>query len=173
MDTKNPNSKTEQVSNCSQNQWLIVWTRSIVDPNKARPSYKARSFMNDAEARNIELVKEGDYGSDWYSEITRPLPNEYVITKFHYDVFEDTDLDLLLSSSGIKTLLLTGFNTNVCVETSARHGYIKGYYIVVVSDCTDAPTQQEYKATLFNIKTYFGKVARSDEIIEIWETISR
>ena len=64
----------------------------------------------------------------------------------------------------IKTLLLTGFITNVCVETCARHAYIKGYYVVVVSDCTDAATEREYESTLFNIKTYFGKVVSSEEI---------
>ena len=97
------------------------------------------------------------------------MPDEYVITKYHYDAFEDTDLALLLGSRGVKTLLMTGFLTNVCVETTARHGYIKGYYIVVVSDCTDAATEQEYEATLYNIKKFFGKVATSGEIKKVWD----
>ena len=154
-----------------QEQLLIVWTRTIVDAYRARPSFKARSFIGDARARGIELVKEGLDGSDWYEEVTKPLPDEYVITKYHYDAFEDTNLELLLNSNGIKTLLFTGFITNVCVETSARHAYIKGYYPVVISDCTDAATEQEHEATLFNLKTYFGKVASSSDIDEIWKTM--
>jgi len=150
-----------------EKQLPIVWTRSIVAPDRARPSFMARSFMENAKSKSLELVKEGVEGSDWYSDVTKPLPNEHVITKYHYDAFEDTNLDILLSSLGIKTLLLTGFITNVCVETCARHAYIKGYYVVVVSDCTDAATEQEYKSTLFNIKTYFGKVATSEEIERI------
>ena len=108
-------------------------------------------------------------GAEWYSEVTKPLPNEHVVDKWHYDAFEDTNLDLLLSSRGIKTLLMTGFVANVCVETTARHGYIKGYYTVLVSDCTDSPTQQEYESTVFNIGNYFGSVATSAEIVKIWE----
>ena len=148
---------------------MIVWTRSLVDPDKARPSFKARSFILDAQVKNIDLVREGSDGAEWYSEVLKPLPDEYVITKYHYDAFEDTDLALLLGSQVVKTLLMTGFLANVCVETTARHGYIKGYYIVVVSDCTDTATEQEYEATLYNIKKFFGKVATSGEIKEAWD----
>lgn len=148
---------------------MIVWTRSLVAADKARPSYKARSLIKDAISRDIAIVKEGSVGADWYSEVTKPLPDEYVVTKWHYDAFEDTNLDLLLSSRGIKTLLVTGFMSNVCVETTSRHGYIKGYYIILVSDCTDAPTQREYESTVFNIKNYFGKVATSAEIAKVWK----
>ena len=70
-------------------------------------------------------------------------------------------------------MLLTGFVANVCVETVARHGYIKGYYIVLVSDCTDASTQHEHESAVFNIKNYFGKVATSFEITKIWESMAK
>ncbi|MBW2000390.1 MAG: cysteine hydrolase [Deltaproteobacteria bacterium] len=147
---------------------MIVWTRSIIDTVMSRPSFRARKFVTEAVSRSIELVKWDTSGSEWYSGMTRPLENEHVITKHHYDAFSDTSLDLLLTGRRIKTILLTGFTTNVCVETTARHGYIKGYYVVVLSDCTDAPTQQEYDATLLNIRTYFGRVATSDKIIGLW-----
>jgi len=148
---------------------MIVWTRSIVDPARSRPSFRARKLIVDALSRSIDLVKDASSGSEWYSGITSPLEGEYVVTKYHYDAFSDTNLDLLLAAKGIKTLLLTGFTTNVCVETSARHAYIKGYYVVVISDCTDAPTREEYDATLFNIKSYFGRVATSEEIERLWK----
>ncbi len=124
----------------------------------------------DAKTKNIEVVREESHGSDWYPEVGKPLPDEYAISKYHYDAFEDTDLGLLLGSLGVKTMLMTGFNANVCVETTARHGYIKGYYIVLVSDCTDTITEAEYLATLNNIKKYFSKVATSSDITKIWDT---
>lgn len=149
-------------------QLMVVWTKSLIDPVRSKPSFKARGFMQEAKAKLIEPVKAATDGSEWYSEVLKPLDNEYVITKYHYDAFADTDLDLLLRGRGIKTLLLTGYTTNVCVETAARDGYLKGYYIVAVSDCTEAPTKQEYEASIFNMGTYFGKAATSDEIAKIW-----
>jgi len=147
----------------------IVWTQSFIDPARATPNYKARGFLQDARKRNLDLVVEGSRGSDWYSGMIKPLADEVIIRKYHYDAFSDTNLDLLLRSSGIKTLLLTGFMANVCVETAARHAYILGYYVVVVGDCTEAATRAEYESTLYNIGTYFGKTATSEEIVSLWE----
>jgi len=143
----------------------VIWVRIIHDSERMVPSQKVMWGEGDA----IAVVKKGSQGIDWYSEISGRLPNEHVITKWNYDAFESiTGLDLLLRNRGIRTLLLTGFGANVCVETTARHGFIKGYYIVLVSDCTDAATQQEYEATVFNIKNFFGKVATSNEIVSTW-----
>lgn len=145
---------------------LIIWVRVVAADDKRRPNEKAMH----GEGEDSVVVSEDGDGKDWYSEVIKPLPTEHIVTKWNYDAFEDTDLNILLSSKGIKTLLFTGFSTNVCVETSARRGYIKGYYIVLVSDCADAPTRQEHEATVYNIENYFGKVATSDEVIKIWET---
>lgn len=143
----------------------VIWVRLIATNDTRRPNVKAFRGGGD----DIVVCREGSDGMSWYSEITPPLPAERIITKWNYDAFADTELDLLLSGKGIKTLLFTGFATNVCVETTARHGYIKGYYVVLVSDCTEAYTRQEHESAVFNIKTYFGKVATSNEIIKIWE----
>ncbi len=146
----------------------VIWVREITANDKLRPNQKARHGERDG----IVLAREGGDGINWYSEVIQPLPTERIVTKWHYDAFEDTDLDLLLSSKGITTLLFTGFVANVCVETSARHGYMKGYYIVLVSDCTESYTQQEYESTVFNIKNYFGKVVTSSELIKTWEAMT-
>jgi nicotinamidase-related amidase len=148
---------------------LIAWTQSFVDSARARPSYRARGFITEAKAKGLDLVKEGLDGADWYEGVTKPLANEHVIKKYHYDAFVDTDLDLVLRSKGIKTILLTGFIANVCVETTGRHGYIKGYYPVLVTDCTEAATQEELEATIYNMKTFFGKVSSSEEILKMWK----
>ncbi len=140
----------------------VIWVREILANDKMRPNQKV--------AWDKEKVREDGGGKDWYSEVIPPLSTEHIITKWNYDAFEDTDLDLLLSSKGIKTLLFTGFVTNICVDTSARHAYIKGYYVVLVSDCTDATSRREYESALFNIEICFGKVATSSELIKIWET---
>ncbi len=144
---------------------LITWIRYLNAPHLMKSNYRARR-----SGRPFDMVIEGSDGANWYSELIRPLPEEHIITKRTYDGFEDTELHLLLQSNGIKTLVLTGFATNICVETTARRGYTKGYYIVLVSDCTDTHTQTEYESTLHNIERYFGKVAISAELIRIWES---
>lgn len=149
---------------CRKSGVLVVWVREIFSDDKMHPNQKALWGGGD----DIWLIREDGTGIDWYEGMIKPTPGERVITKYQYDAFEDTDLHLLLQSRGIKTLLMTGFTTNVCVETTARHGYIKGYHIVLVTDCTAAPTRAEYEAGVFNIKTYFGLGATSAELEDLW-----
>jgi nicotinamidase-related amidase len=142
----------------------VIWVRFIETPDRILPGRRA--------VRNIREVKATDektYGNMWYPAVGSPLPGESIVTKYHYDAFQDTDLDLILKTKAIKTVLVTGFSTTVCVETACRHGYINGYYIVLVSDCTDERSQGEYDSTVHNIKSYFGKVATSDELLKIWK----
>ena len=141
----------------------VVWIRGGGDSDRKRPNQKVMIAKHSGGMR----VDAG--GNEWDSEVAKPLSTEHVITKYSYDAFTDTDLDLLLRSKGIETLLFTGYLTNICVETSARHAYIKGYYVVFVSDCTDTTSRQEYESALFNIveemqNTYFSIIDVSKKI---------
>jgi ureidoacrylate peracid hydrolase len=120
----------------------------------------------------------GSWGADWYEGFEpvlgdewTPATHEYVVTKHRYSGFWDTDMDLILRSHGIETLIMTGEATNVCVETTARDGYMRDYSIVFVSDCTAAANQQAHDATLYNIRTHFGVVVSADEIIAAWRNL--
>lgn len=152
------------IERCREAGVFVVWVREIFADRKMLPNQKALWGGGD----DIWLIREDGAGIDWYEDMIPPLPGESVITKWQYDAFADTELDLLLRSQGIKTILMTGYTTNVCVETTARHGYIKGYYVVLVSDCTGAPTLPEYESAVFNIRTYFGHVATSRELGGLW-----
>lgn len=152
------------IERCRRAGVLVVWVREIFADARMWPNQKAQW----GGGEDIWLIREGSKGIEWYEGMIAPAPGEPVITKWQYDAFEDTELNLLLQSRGIETLLMTGFTTNICVETTARHGYIKGYYIVLVTDCTGAPTLAEYESAVFNIKTYFGRVASSDEVVQTW-----
>lgn len=153
------------IEECRKAGVLVVWVREVLAGNKLMPNFKAHWNLGS----DIWFIKENGPGADWYKEMIPPKTGEPVITKRHYDAFENTELHLLLQSKGIKTLLMTGFAANVCVETSARHGFIKGYYIVVASDCTDSFTEAEYEAAMHNFRTYFGKVVPSEEIAALWK----
>jgi len=152
---------------------MVIWVRTTYASETVSPNIKAlwwhlggKKQTPRGEGPQPKFLKEGSEGAKWWSEMTAPLPNEHVITKYHYDALEDTNLHLLLGNQGIKTLLITGVQTNVCCETTLRHASIKGYYAILVSDCTDTLSQPEYEATLRNVKRYFGLVVSSGEVLE-------
>ena len=110
----------------------------------------------------------GSWGWDFYDGI-KPLPNEIVVTKHRFSAFIGTDLDLILRSRGIKTLIMTGIATNVCVETTARMGFLLDYYIVFVSDCVAAYRKNLHDATLENIENHFGQVVTAQDVVNCWK----
>lgn len=150
---------------CREAGVFVVWVREIFSDKRMHSNQKALWGAGD----DIWLIREDGKGIDWYEGMIPPLETEPVVTKWQYDAFQGTDLERMLQSRGIKTLLMTGFITNVCVESTARHGYEKGYYIVLAEDCAGTPTPAEHEAAVFNIKTYYGHAATSDEITALWQ----
>lgn len=118
------------------------------------------------------------WGADWYEgfepilgDAWSPDTHEYVVTKHRYSGFWDTDLDLILRSHGITSLIMTGEATNVCVETTARDGYMRDYSIVFVSDCTATYSPAAHEATLDNMRRHFGVVVSSEEVAGAWRQL--
>lgn len=63
-----------------------------------------------------------------------PLEGDVVIQKRHPDAFQDTDLRRKLESEGIKRLIITGMQTEYCVDTTCRRAYGLDYDVVLVRD---------------------------------------
>jgi ureidoacrylate peracid hydrolase len=124
--------------------------------------------------RNGEVFTKWDgcppnsWQNDFYDPI-RPLPSEPIVVKHRYNAFYQTDLDLLLRGHGIRTIITTGISTNICVETTAREGFIRDYYIVFPSDGTACYSEQSHAATLRVIGSHFGEVVTVDQIIDTWK----
>jgi ureidoacrylate peracid hydrolase len=115
------------------------------------------------------ICREGSWGAEFY--LVGPQPGESVVKKHRYSAFVDTDLDLILRSMGIKTLIMTGVATNVCVESTARDGFMRDYYIVFAGDCSACYWPQRHDATLENMDATFGVVADAPDISKVWAGI--
>jgi nicotinamidase-related amidase len=89
-----------------------------------------------------------------------------VDTKKRYDCFLATDLDFLLRTHGINTLLITGVNTNSCVLAPTIAASVRDFAAIVVEDCVDTmDTPDLHTAALACIRTAFGSVLSTDAII--------
>jgi ureidoacrylate peracid hydrolase len=128
------------------------------------------SLRSPAMAEHYERVglqREYDHSySEFFGVI--PIEGEMIIPKYRYSGFVSTYLDQYLRSNGIKTLVLTGLATNVCVESTARDGFMRDYYIVVPEDMTEGTSNEAKKWSLFNIGTFFGEVVDSKDLLSIW-----
>jgi ureidoacrylate peracid hydrolase len=112
-------------------------------------------------ARKIEPVYSEFYG-------VTPRDGDVVIQKYSYSAFVSTYFERLLKANGIKTLILTGLATNVCVESTARDGFMRDYHIVVPEDMTEGTSTEAKKWSLFNINMFFGEVVHSAGLLACW-----
>ena len=115
------------------------------------------------------ICLEGSWGADFYR--VEPEAGEPIVIKHRYSAFVDTDLELILHSRGIKSVILTGVATNVCVESTARDAYMRDYYVTFVDDCSAAYDPAKHAATLINMADHFGVVTTADEVMEAWQRV--
>ncbi len=122
--------------------------------------------MTQRDDRNLPLCLKGTWGADFYR--VRPEEGELIVNKHRFNAFEGTDLDLILRNHHVRTLVMTGVATNVCVESTLRAGFFKNYYIVCPRDCVATYNSTLHEATLENISYYFGVVTESEELCRTW-----
>ncbi|MGH9201803.1 MAG: cysteine hydrolase family protein, partial [Vicinamibacterales bacterium] len=83
------------------------------------------------------LLIRGSTGHGIVEELA-PLPTETIIDKPGKGAFYSTELELILRTRGIASLLFTGVTTNVCVETTMREAADRGFDNLVLTDATGA-----------------------------------
>lgn len=112
------------------------------------------------------ICRQGTWGAEQYQ--LRPEPGDPVVIKHRYSGFIGTDLDLVLRTLGVRTIVMAGVASNGCVEATARDGFMHDYYVVFADDCTASYSAELHRATLANITDAYGVVSTSDEICAIW-----
>jgi nicotinamidase-related amidase len=106
----------------------------------------------------------------WGAAITdqlAPAGGDIVIEgKRGLDTFASTNLDFILRSKGISTIVLGGFLTNCCVESTMRSGYENGYEVITLTDCLAATSTEEHDNAISYDFPMFSKPMTSKEFIE-------
>ncbi|BAC69098.1 putative isochorismatase [Streptomyces avermitilis MA-4680 = NBRC 14893] len=87
---------------------------------------------------------KGTWGAAIVDELA-PVNGDIVIEgKRGLDTFASTNLDFILRSKGVDTIVLGGFLTNCCVESTMRTGYERGFRVITLTDCVAATSQEEH-----------------------------
>ena len=81
------------------------------------------------------------------------------------DTFASTNLDFILRSKGITTIVLGGFLTNCCVESTMRTGYENGYRVFTLKDCVAATSQAEHDNAITYNFPMFSMPVSADTVI--------
>lgn len=110
---------------------------------------------------------EGTPGQEIIEELA-PEPGDLVVRKYRSSGFWGTNLDMLLRSNGIETVIVTGCTTEGCVESTARDALFNDYYVVLPEDCVASDDPRQHEASLFLMRHRFDVVSSGD-ILSTWK----
>jgi nicotinamidase-related amidase len=125
-------------------------------PPAKRARGKLKTGIGDPGPMGRVLIR-GEQGHG-IIEALAPLPSEPIIDKPGKGAFFATDLDQILKNLGIRSLIVTGVTTEVCVQTTVREANDRGYECLVLEDCVASYFPEFHRAAIAMIKAQGGIV---------------
>jgi ureidoacrylate peracid hydrolase len=171
------------VSDVMDQTGMMANTRSVVDAAHAAGATVMHAPITFAEGYNeisshpYGILKgvvdgkafiKGSWGAAIVDELA-PVDGDIVIEgKRGLDTFASTNLDFILRSKGITTIVLGGFLTNCCVESTMRSGYENGYKVITLNDCVAGTSTEEHENALkYDFPMFSEPMASADLIAEL------
>jgi nicotinamidase-related amidase len=124
-----------------------------------------------ADGPPLRYTELGTPGHAFVEEFT-PREGEPVVRKWRSSGFWGTNLDMILRSNGIETVVMTGCTTEGCVESTARDAMFNDYYVVIAEDCVASDDQRQHAASLLLMRHRFD-MAKAEQISAVWATVTR
>jgi nicotinamidase-related amidase len=90
---------------------------------------------------------------------------QYVSGKVGFNAFSNTTLGDVLSERGIENVLVCGMVTSLCIDSTGRAAYERGYDVTILSDCSSARTDTEHQFFCDNVFPLYGRAATSTEVL--------
>jgi nicotinamidase-related amidase len=120
------------------------------------------------------VFRSGTPGVDWHPPLV-PEPSEPVITKHVPGAFTDTPLAARLAEAGADTVVVTGFQTHHCCDTTTRQARERGFDVIFVADATatrnltgprgTVPAAVIQEATLAVVAGFGAQVVDTDALL--------
>jgi len=139
---------------------MVVWVKANYEPQYLGAAMNAR------REPNTICCEGGSWGGDFFK--VSPLEGEPVIEKYCYNGFLKTNLDETLQAQNIKNLVLTGVATNVCVESTLREAFFRGYFVIMPEDLCASGTPEFQQASIDSVRRSYGDVPMAAEVKDVW-----
>ena len=139
----------------------VIFIQTIHEPSTDSDAWIGRRV--DPNAKNC---LKGTWGAEFTG--IAPRESEPVVIKHRYSAFLNTRLDSVLRTLKVENIIVLGVATNVCVESTARHGFMLDYHTVLVSDCSAGYDRPAHDMTMETHAKHFGTVATAQQIIDTW-----
>jgi nicotinamidase-related amidase len=96
------------------------------------------------------LLQAGSPGAQTHPAVA-PIKGEPVVTKHRVSAFGGTDLQTILQSRAVETLVLAGVHTSGVVLSTLRQAFDLDYRILVAGDCCADPDREVHDMLLSRV----------------------
>jgi len=135
---------------------VVVHLQLINDPDD--PQVKRRFREG-----NIPVVR-GTEGTQLIREFVHP--SDVIMEKSRDSGFYETPLDEKLQELGVKTVLVTGLQTQICVQTTAADAFFRGYKVWIPEECVFSVKEEDRVRSLEWMQGYCAVVSPAREILQ-------
>jgi len=119
----------------------------------------------------VPFAVDGSAGAAVIDELA-PLPGEYVLKKTRMSAFLGTELDLMLKTLGVTTLVVCGIQTPNCIRTTVFDGIAYNYPVVLVSDATGAASDEIHQANVRDMQNIGVRIANAADVDRLLSSLS-
>lgn len=150
---------------------LVVYLLMTVLPDRASESpaqirFNMRMHLSQGEGEPLRYTEDGSEGQKLIPELTVE-DGDLVVKKYRSSAFWGTNLDMLLRSNGVQTVIVSGCTTEGCVESTARDAMFNDYYVVIADDCVASDDREQHDASMVLMRNRFD-IAGSEQILREW-----
>lgn len=146
---------------------IYLQNTHVSDGAYLSPSYIAHMLKRWDNEAQLLYTLDGTWGHEIYAQI-KPEEKDLVVKKHRPSGFFGTDLDLILRNANRKTIVVTGVVTEGCVESTARDGWMRDYYVAIAADCVASSRPDLHNAQLTLMNQIYHFVISTKEILRTW-----
>lgn len=137
---------------------------------KARENHTEVIYVRHDDGEG-SVMGYGEPGWQIYHEIA-PKNDEKVFDKKYNSAFRQTGLKEYLDKNNVKTLILTGLQTEYCIDTSIKCGFEFGYDIIVPEETNSTYDNEVLSAErLYHYYNYHIWNKRFARVLPLVETL--
>jgi|SRR5579859_5973481 len=152
---------------CREAGITVIHTRHVL-----RPDGSNMGVLGEIPKIRDGLLNEGAESAAFHRGLVLD-PRDITVDKPRFGAFYGTDLELILRSRGIDTVIISGISTPVCCDTTAREANARDFRVLFVIDgtATSGVTSRQdaakfQKATVDVLDGLFAQVTRIDEVLQ-------
>ncbi len=132
--------------------------------------YGPYDFGRELDGEDPIHTVRGTDGHKLVDELLPLAPKDYVLEKPRYSTFIGTDLDLILRSHKVETVIIVGVCTNICVHYNFIDAHQRDYRVRVVEECVAGTSWEAHQAALTQINyLQYGGVQKRDDVMNALE----